>query len=68
MSNRVFDRTTVVFLGLLLAAAILVPVLNALGKPITHPGLHRNRREESHAEWIAAREKRRCQRCDQQVQ
>jgi urea transport system permease protein len=31
MSNRVFDRPTVVFLGLLLAAAILVPVLNALG-------------------------------------
>jgi urea transport system permease protein len=31
MSNRVFDRTTIVFLGLLLAAAILVPVLNALG-------------------------------------
>jgi urea transport system permease protein len=28
MTNRIFDRTTVTFLALLLAAAILVPVLN----------------------------------------
>jgi urea transport system permease protein len=33
MNTRVFDRTTVAFLGIVLGAAILVPALNALVPP-----------------------------------